>query len=666
MSTMQQTDVDASERERGAPRPLRHDDLWAIAIPSDPQLSPDGRQVAYVVTTADQERDDYYSRIWIVPAAGGEPRLLTFGPRDLSPRWSPDGSRLAFLSSGQIHVWPLDGGEPTRLTDLRDGAGEPVWSPDGAHVAFAAATHLDGDAADDSQPVVTSRLGYKADGAGLLKELRTHLFVAEAAPEQVAGAPAGARQLTFGDSSASRPVWSPDGSRLAFTSSQGPERDLVVASVVHVVPAAGGEPVALSPARGVYQVADWSPDGETILVVGQERLTAGNDNLCALPAAGGRPVRLSPRYDRAVVGGMMAARGSMPRYVEGGARVLFCASDGGSVHVLEIPADGGEPSFVVGGERTVTGVSAAAGRLAFVVADAASPGEVWIKDGRERPLSRLFASALPEVGLLARTPLRFRAPDGTELRGWTLGEDVRSARPLLIDVHGGPQDAWGPAFDSTYLYHQTLAAAGWIVLTVNPRGSDGYGDAFRTAIVGAWGHTEEGDLLAAVDELVERGVADPARLCVSGYSYGGYMTCWLTARHDRFAAAVAGACVTDLVSMLGTSDIGPLLASAELDASVVDGREALVRSSPLTYVSGVRTPTLIMHGEADHRATIGQSEQWFSALREQEVPVQFVRYPDQDHQLPLNGRPSHRLDYGRRLEAWLTDWTDTVTPRPTV
>lgn len=651
-------------------RPLTHDDLWSIPVPSDPQLSPDGQQVAYVVTTAVRDHDEYRSHIWVVAADGGTPRRLTNGPADLAPRWSPDGCHLAFLGrrgdgeAPQLHLLPTAGGEARALTALAHGAGEPVWSPDGSRLAFSAGVELAGagagGAAGEHEPVVAERLGYKADGAGLIGGRRRHLFVVPAD-----GDAGSERQVTFGDCSASTPVWSPDGVRLAYATSRGVDRDLQVASVVHVVPAAGGEPTALSPADGLYDVAGWSPDGSTLLLYGEPSLSAGNQHLYALAAAGGEPVPLAPAYDRNVMPGAPGYPGARPRYSGEGARVLFCARDAGAVHVLEAPAGGGEPAVVVGGDRVVSGLSVAGDRLAFVAASPTSPGEVWLtEDAVERLLTDLFASALPAVRLVEPRPATFEAPDGTPLHGWVLRGRADGPGPLLVDVHGGPHNAWGPVFDGAHLYHQTLAAAGWTVLTLNPRGSDGYGEAFRTAAVGAWGQADEADFLAAVDALVADGLVDPERVAVSGYSYGGYMTCWLTARTSRFKAAVAGGCVSDLVSMAGTSDAGRYLARVELGvADVAEGADALRAASPLAHAAAVRTPTLILQGEDDDRCPVGQAEQWFSILRAQRVPVQLVRYPGASHLFILNGRPSHRVDYGRRLEAWVTAHAGDRRPR---
>jgi dipeptidyl aminopeptidase/acylaminoacyl peptidase len=217
-------------------------------------------------------------------------------------------------------------------------------------------------------------------------------------------------------------------------------------------------------------------------------------------------------------------------------------------------------------------------------------------------------------------------------------------------VHGGPHNAWGPALDDWHLHHHTLAGAGWNVLTINSRGSDGYGEDFFRAVVGGWGTADEGDFIAAVETLVAEGVADPARLVVTGYSYGGVMSAWLSARTDVFAAAIPGGLACDMGSFVGTSDMGHHMERLEV------GPDADATSA-LTFVDGVRAPTLILQGEADHRCPVEQAEQWFHALRARGVEVRMVRYPGASHVFPLAGRPSHRVDYSERVHAWAVEHT---------
>ncbi|WP_433237057.1 S9 family peptidase [Streptosporangium sp. CA-135522] len=623
-------------------------DLYRIAVPEDPQLHPGGSSVAYVVVTADRESDENRSEIWLV-APGAEPRRLTGGPRDSSPRWSPDGRSLAFLrpvdGKPQIHLLPLDGGEPRVLTAASLGAGAAVWSPDGTRIAYGA-PHGD---PDPHAPVVADRLGYKADGTGLLRGLTVHLSVVDVATGQT-------RQITSGDFHAGEPSWSPDGRRLAFAASMEPDRDLAVAGAVYSVEASGGEPERLTGADVICMGAWWL--GGRLLVAGYAGDPVGHTRLFALGADG--LVEVETGLDRNVMMDAPGYPGAAPQLA--GDDLIFCARDGGFTHLYRAPGE-----KIIGGDQVVSGVSAVGGRIAYVAATPYSAGEVYLVDvsaGRAgaRPgdgpavpaatapdATRLTDHALPGVELFTPRRRTFTAPDGTQVEGFVLrDEGLAGPGPLLLDAHGGPHNAWAPVFDGVHLYHQVLAARGWTVLTVNPRGSDGYGEAFYTAALGAWGIADTGDFLNPIDELVAEGIADPDRLAVTGYSYGGYIACWLPTQTGRFKAAVPGGCVSDLASMAGTSDAGYFLKMYECGD--------IAGQSPMTHVARVTTPTLILHGENDDRCPVGQAEQWFAALRERGVPVRLVRYPGGSHLFILNGRPSHRVDYNERIVAWLEQW----------
>ncbi len=602
---------------------LSPNDLFRIAVPGDPQVRPDGGAVAYTVTTADRDADENRCELWLAEP-GREPRRLTSGPGDQAPRWSPDGRTLAFLrpvdGKPQIHLLPMDGGEPRVVTT--EGAGTPVWSPDGRRLAFTA-PHGE---AEPHAPVVADTLEYKVDGAGLLRDLRAHLVVVDVDSGEW-------RRLTGGDFHAGEPAWSPDGQQLAFVSSMEPDRDLTPDGAVYVVGLDEGEPKRLTD-PGVICMGVWWL-GERVVVAGFKGDPIGHTRLFELDATG--LTEIETGLDRNIMVGAPGYPGASPVVL--GGELLFCARDGGLTHLFAAPG-----STRVGGENSVMGVSAAGGHLAYVAATPGSPGDVYLDD------RRLTDHALPDVELFPLERRVFTAPDGTPVEGFLLRDPaLKEPGPLLLDVHGGPHNAWAPVFDGVHLYHQVLAARGWSVLTLNPRGSDGYGEAFYTAAIGAWGLKDADDFLSPLDDLVREGVADPDRLAITGYSYGGYMTCWLSATTDRFKAAIPGGCVSDLTSMSGTSDAGYFLKMFECCGD-------LTAQSPLTHVAGVTAPTLVLHGERDDRCPVGQAEQWFAALRERGVPARLVRYPGGSHLFILNGRPSHRIDYNERIVAWLEQW----------
>ncbi|SEM29882.1 S9 family peptidase [Streptacidiphilus jiangxiensis] len=631
-------------------RPLAIDDLYRIETPGDPALTPDGERVVYVLTTQDAEQDRAVGALWEV-RNGGPARRLTAGPDDAAPRWSPDGSQLAFLRAGQIFLLPAEAGEAVALTTRQTcpaGAGVPVWSPDGTRIAFTAPASTP----DPDAPVVIDTLGWKADGTGLLGPVRSHLFVVDVESAAV-------RQLTSGGYHAGPPAWSPDGTRIAFPAGIARDADLTEASAAHVVDAdaEGAAPRRIGPDTGLVGPVGWFPDGTALLVTGRTTVSIGHLGLLRQPLDGSAPVLLTGALDRNVMPGGPGYPGALPQFH--GDDIVFCARDRGVSRLYRLDAAGiSEFPLPPGAGISGCSVAAKAGRAALVVSDATAFGEIDLLDLGTDTRTRLTghtAAALPEVALAPVVEREFEISDGTLVHGLVIRDpQAPVGGPLLVDIHGGPHNAWAPHADPVHLYHQELAARGWTVLVLNIRGSDGYGEEFFTAAVGAWGEADERDVLEPVATLVAEGLVDPERLALTGYSYGGYLSCWLSARSDVFATVVPGGVVTDLISMAGTCDMGQWLTGLEVGG----GPERLTALSPLSEVDSVHAPTLILHGGADDRCPVGQAEQWFHALRTRGVVSQLVLYPGGSHLFILNGRPSHRADYSRRLVDWVTKHTD--------
>ena len=646
-----------------ARRAIVAEDLTRVQGVSDAQISPDGARIAFVLTRASDETDEYTSNVWIAPAAGGEPRRFTTGARrDYGPRWSPDGTRLAFFSDRespgkfQLYVLPSNGGEAVKITDLQNGVagGGPVWSPDGRRLAFVAQVGGWQEPKDEtergkSRParVITTAM-YKFDGEGFTLDRPAQVFV-------VAADGGESRQLTHGDVSAAWPAWSPDGRFVAFASDRRPNWDEDWSFDVFVVPADGGDPRRVTDTTGPTWQPMFSLDGQSIVYVGHRypRDDGRNPHLFSVPLEGGQPVCLTESLDRPV---WDFAR---PVWSADGESILFVGRDRGTYPVYRVRAKGGEPAAkIIDGERSITGISVArlTGVIAFTANDPTSPAEVFVAnaDGsgerRVTGLNREWNSAVA-----ASRPERFSyRRDRYDIDGWIMkpfGFDPAKRYPALLWIHGGPHREFGDSYSHEF---QVTAGAGFVVIYTNPRGSQGYGEKFSRACVGDWGGGDFDDIMAGVDEALRRSpFIDADRLGVIGISYGGFMTNWTITHTNRFKAACSEGSIANIHTQFGTSDIGHIWNVGESGGRLPwDDPTWYVEHSPLTHVRKVETPLLLIHAENDLRCPIDQAEQFFVALKKLRKDVTFVRFPDESHGLSVLGRPRHRLERHRVILDW--------------
>jgi len=652
-----------------SPLPLSPEDLYEFRFLTDAQISPDGARIAYSVKTANPKRDGYLGAIWLVSADGATPPVqITAGTaQDSSPRWSPDGSELAFTSDrGEVpqgrkrpprNVFVLDlaGGEARQLTRFGDDCSELVWAPDGGHLAFVVRDPK--DSADEEDGVrVYDRARYRSDEGGLSDGRRKHVWI-------VGVDGSAPRKVTDGDWDDGQPEFSPDGREIAFVSNRTERRDLNTVADIHVA-SLSGETRRITDGEGSYGNPSWSPDGTVITAYGTECAigsSARNIHIWAFPKKGGPGRDLLEGWDRSVgssvISDMRAHAQTLPPAWTGDDRILFLGSDQGTANAYSCASAGGDVrAETVGAHQVVAwSLDRSLRRFAAIVATATDPGNLVVGEvgGPMRKATCLNDELLGSRYIAAPERVEFTGADGWKIEGWLMKPrefDPAKKWPLVLEIHGGPHTAYGHSF-----FHEfhVLAGRGYAVLFTNPRGSHAYGQRFVEACVGDWGGKDYEDLMAGVDHALALGWVDPKRLYLTGGSYGGFMTNWIIGHTDRFRAAVTQRSISNNISAFGTSDIGWHFWEHEMgDATPWSGGEKLIFRSPLTYVTSVKTPLLILHAERDLRCPIEQAEQLFTALKVLGKEAVFVRFPEDNHDLTRGGKPKHRVEHARRIADW--------------
>ncbi len=715
--------VGAQETPRAQGRAFTPEDWYRVTNLSSPAMSPDGRYVAFTVTTVNVAGNARHSEVWMVATAGGEPvRLTSPGTESSGPRWSEDGTHLFFTSrreGGEGSTWVLrmDGtrmGEAFQMeegqrgsepadgsfvvwTEGGSGSGGPFGPPEEPAPAREQATPSRDDPFARMQPMARPPLGaftepvnpqrfdgrhivdfpYKANGRGFTPNRREpRTWTAAQIWKQLDGDTTKIK-LTDAEYSHRGAVVSPDGRWIAFTADPLFRSDSVIQteqdslarlpydaardeaprndSDIFLIPAGGGEPRRLTTQDGSERTILWSPDSRQIAFVSSPDRSS-NSRIWVVDAQGGEP--------RNVLGDWRYEPGSVEWMPDG--MMAMSASIGGSSALFHLNPRTGEMREVIAGRRQIRGVSFddTYRRVAFVATSVDRPTELFIADidGRnERKLTGFNDALNAEIAWPGAERFTYESVGGLEIEAWLQfphGYEPGKKYPLVLYIHGGPHSAYGEGWFDEF---HNLTGAGMFVLFTNPRGSSGYGAEFTYSTRGRWGMEDYEDLMKAVDLAIQRPDVDPQRLGVTGGSYGGFMTAWITTKTNRFRAAQTDRMISNWFSWYGTSE-AQSLTEFEFYGKPWDNPELYWDLSPIKYVANVTTPTLMVQSEEDHRTPMTDAEQWFMSLRKRGVPVEFVRYPRSNHDLSRTGEPWLLVDRLGRLRQWFIHWLAEEEP----
>ncbi len=659
------------------------DSVFDLITLEDARISPDGRTVAFTRVAVDKANNRYKRNIWLKDLASDAPAYpLTNGNKDSAPRWRPDGAWLGFLSGREgppaVYALPMRGGEAQIVASHPNGIAEFDWSPHGRRIAFAAALRADEREKEDApglpggaglpgggglpaaakdektpdrlDPRVITRLPYRT-GTTFLEDKFRHLYVVDAPAAPGEGELPKPRRVTDGELSFEGPAWSADGQSLLGAASRDPESGNLFLFIDAVrIPLTGESRTfeRLTGAGATIDAVTASPDGRWIAMLSrpEDQAMFRAWRLDVMPAAGGAPIELGSTFTGDVMG---------LRWTQDSAALVFLGEAGGSTNLyrvalndrLAVPLTTGAwevKSFDLDASGAITFIASTEADLAVLFLREPS-GEVWTKYDPN-------ATLLPaEIGRIEKVSY---ASDGFDIDGWIVtppGFDPAKKYPLITQIHGGPGVMWGAASQSMWIELQAMAAAGYVLFFCNPRGSSGYGETFQIANRGAWGDGPARDVLRGVDLVVARGYIDTRRLCVTGGSYGGYLTAWIIGHDKRFAAACAQRGVFNLISFRGTTDI-TFFSDMEMGVSPWQDINKLWDESPLKYAPDIETPLLLEHSEQDYRVAIEQAEQMFVTLRERGMKVELVRWPREGHEVSRAGEPRHRVERIRRIIEW--------------
>ncbi len=659
-------------------RRITAEDLYRFQLISSCEISPNGRHVVFCLQGVDKKSEKKYSNLWIVPAEGGRARQFTYGDQlDAQPRWSPDGAEIAFISNrgdekqSQIYIIPFHGGEARQLTKVKGTIGYFAWAPHGKELVFTLRKR-DREEVDRERDEHKKKLGvvsrhitrvfFKEDEVGFLPKERWHIWTINVRTGR-------SIQLTESEVyDEYAPCWSPDGKAIAFCSNRSDDPDLDPDAIDLFVIWVGTRDLRkIEAPLGPKETPSFSPDGKWLAYYGREGRGQWWKQTClwVVPSDGSRKARnLTEPFDFNVSSWTINDMGGSPAMMpptwsKDGKTLYFQVAHHGNTLLKSISSEGDTRSLqTVIGDNGVVGAynfSRDQSKLTYFHADMVDPGQVWVRDmatGRSRELTHINENTLRVLDLGEVEEVWFKGNAENDLHGWILkppGFDGSKKYPSILEIHGGPLVQYGNFFMHEFYY---LAAQGYVVYFCNPRGSQGYGEEHAKAIRNNWGTGDYDDVMAWADFVEKKPYIDKERMGVTGGSYGGYMTNWIIGQTDRFKAAVTQRCVSNLISMWGSSDFNWVFQEVFGDESPWENVENYWRQSPLKYIGNAKTPTLVIHSEQDLRCATEQGEQVFVALKKLGVDTEMVRFPDEPHGLSRGGRTDRRIERLKHILRW--------------
>jgi dipeptidyl aminopeptidase/acylaminoacyl peptidase len=674
-------------------RLITETDLFKFVWIADPQISPDGSKVIFVRNWVNQKADRYDTALWVVPTGGGPARQLTAGPRDSSPRWSPDGRWIAFIRSAekegrpqppQIYLLSFDGGEAQPLTEMTRGAAGIEWSPDGKTIAFASSEEMkksapaEGVEAKEKQEKppervsdvrVITRAAYRSNGPGYLNpKFKSHIWTVSL--PATAGEMPKPKQITKGNFDEGNATWSPDGSRLYFVANrvlepyyEQPHTDLFSVALD------GSDEKKVLGFDGGMRDYTFSGDGRRIAFGGVDAVKPVQsytqpDLFVMSNEIGAKPRNLTANYDFDIGGGIggdqRAPRGGSPSAViwsRDGKSLIVNVAEHGRANLKRIDAATGKVEPLTTGDHEIVAYTATpdASKMVLLVSTSVNIGDLFLFDTASARMTRLTSvneELFSQINLTDPEEIWYTSFDGRKIQGWIQKPpnfDPSKKYPFILEIHGGPHSAYGFTFTHEF---QWMAAKGYVVLYTNPRGSTSYGQDFGNIIQYNYPGDDHKDLMAGVDEVLKRGYIDEKRLGVTGGSGGGVLTNWAVGHTNRFAAAVSQRSIADWAGFWYTADF-TLFTPTWFRAAPWEDPQDFINRSPITFIKNVTTPMMFIEGEVDYRTPPAEGgEAMFRALKYRKIPTVMVRFPNESHELSRSGAPWHRIERLQHILNW--------------